>query len=75
MTDAIIYEKVWPHLNNAYTDWHKNIGEAVDEKLKSVTGLFGKWSVDMLLDDDHNLCLIDMALAEQSASWDPELCQ
>lgn len=75
VTDAIIYEKVWPHLNNAYTTWHKKIEEAVDEKLKSVTELFGKWSVDILLDDDHNFWLIDMALAEQSAYWDPELCQ
>ena len=34
--------------------------------------LEGKWSIDIMMNDENDFYLIDMALAKNSAYWDPE---
>lgn len=74
-TDQIIYEKMYPVLSKQYDVWRDAVEKEVEKSMKTVTGLSGRWSVDILLDETDTLWLIDMAVARQSAYWDPEKCR
>lgn len=74
-TDLIIYEKMYPVLLNQYDFWRDAVEKEVEKSMKTVPWLTGRWSVDILLDETDTLYLIDMAVAEQSAYWDPEKCR
>lgn len=52
-----------------YEENREFIKQFLEEKLANVD-LNGKWSVDVLVDDDNKYWIIDMAIAERSAYWD-----
>lgn len=69
--DMDTYEKNYYYVCSDYEENQDFIKHFLEEKLKDVD-LKGKWSVDVLVDDDNNYWIIDMAIAERSAYWDPE---
>lgn len=70
-TDKIVYEHVYPDLFDHYCKNKDCVFGHVSNILKDVHGLEGIWSVDVLEDEQGNFWLIDMAIAQQSAYWDP----
>ena len=69
--DKKVYEKAYARLWNHYVHNAGAILALANEKLSSVEGLEGIWSVDFLLDDARCPWLIDMAEGHRSAYWDP----
>ena len=55
-----------------YEDHKTEVVNKVDLAMLGVK-MTGKWSIDVLLDEWGNYWLIDMAKAENSAYWNPEL--
>ena len=72
MTDKIVYESVYPELNQNYENHKDCVLNGVAEHLSKVEGFSGIWSVDILEDEKQHFWLIDMALGYRSAYWDPE---
>lgn len=72
-TDKIVYVSVYQKL---LSDYEKRSGEVlamVDKAMVNVKALHGQWSVDIMYDEEHDkYWLIDMAVAQQSAYWNPE---
>lgn len=68
-TDRIIYESTHPYI----LDFYEKHVCLVEEKIAEINvDLVGKWSIDIMYDEISDAYyLIDMALAEQSAYWDP----
>ncbi len=62
---------------NAEAQLNKYFEQHVDEVEKLVSEhmphawLEGKWSIDIMMNDENDFYLIDMALAENSAYWNP----
>jgi hypothetical protein len=71
-SDRIIYESAYPELEEHYEKEKNTVLFYVNSGLKNVTGLSGIWSVDILEDESGTFWLIDMAVGQQSAYWDPE---
>ena len=71
-TDKIVYESVYPELEKHYNKNCNKVMQLVDDAMKKVTGLDGIWSVD-IMEANNELWLIDMAVGNQSAYWNPEL--
>lgn len=67
--DYEVYESEYPVLEDRVRRWGDKHMPAITEKLASVEGLRGIWSVDFILEEDK-VWLIDMALASRSAYWD-----
>ena len=72
-TDKIVYEYIYDKIYKEYTKNKTNVEQIVDSCLKNITELKGKWSID-ILDAGYELYLIDMAIAENSAYWNPDKC-
>lgn len=68
-TDQIVYDKWHPEVYRLYKAHKAAVANAVAEAMSHVEGLSGPWSVDVMLDEDQNYWLIDMAVAEMSAYW------
>lgn len=73
VSDGIIFALEAPKLEKHFQEMKDTIFRKTDDALKDVD-LTGKWSVDILERPDGELYIIDMALAEQSAYWDPGKC-
>lgn len=71
-TDRIIYEATYPTILAQYEKNKNYVTEKVADYMKNVRGLSGIWSVDVLEDDMGYLWLIDMAIGNRSAYWDPK---
>lgn len=70
--DQAIYEENYPTISANYFEHKECIKDFLTIKLADVE-LTGKWSVDVLVDDNGKYWIIDMAIAERSAYWDPKL--
>lgn len=73
VTDKIVYETIYPQLNKHYEEKKDVVMENCRKALKCVSGLSGIWSVDIMEDETGTLWLIDMAIGERSAYWNPKL--
>lgn len=69
-TDQIVYDKWHPEVYRLYKAHKASVANAVAEAMSHVPDLSGPWSVDVMLDEDQNYWLIDMAVAEMSAYWE-----
>lgn len=73
-TDKIVYESYYPVLKEHYQFLKEEIIPIADFGLHDITGFDGIWSVDFMQEcPGGRVWLIDMARAEQSAYWNPEL--
>lgn len=70
--DQATYEENYLSVLANYEENREFIKQFLEEKLIDVE-LTGKWSIDVLIDDDNNYWIIDMAIAERSAYWDPNI--
>lgn len=71
-TDKIVYEKIYPDIEAEYTARLSEVEEMVTKYMPQVQ-LSGIWSVDIMYNSaDDIYYLIDMAIAKQSAYWDPK---
>ena len=71
-TDKIVYEKIYPDIEAEYTARLSEVEEMVTKYMPQVQ-LSGIWSVDIMYNSaDDIYYLIDMAIARQSAYWDPK---
>ena len=70
-SDGEAFDRRWPSLHAEYLRSASSVFVDASRALKGVKGLAGQWSVDFLLGADGTLWLIDMAIARQSAYWDP----
>lgn len=73
LTDKIVLNYMKDTLSKNFEEHKDEVVSMVKEHMKNVDGLTGKRSIDILLDEDGVYWLIDMAAAEQSAYWNPEL--
>lgn len=76
ITDKIVYEVWYPTLEKRYEILKEKIIPIADAGLAEVDGLHGIWSIDFMEqfpNDESPLYLIDMAMAETSAYWNPKL--
>lgn len=69
--DLKVYDEAYPGLLSRYYKTLPRLFALAEERLATVEGLSGAWSVDFLLDESGEIWLIDMAVAHQSAYWDP----
>ena len=70
--DKMVFEREYRNLHDNYLAERAGIRKFLEKHLEDVD-LHGAWSVDILVDANSNYRLIDMAVAERSAYWDPEL--
>lgn len=70
-TDGFVFEHFAPEIEKHFQENKDNIADLVGKALKNVK-MTGQWSVDILERPDGKLYLIDMALANQSAYYDPD---
>lgn len=70
MTDRIVYDAWYPKVRARYDANWKAVQYLVSKAMSDVQGLSGPWSVDVMQDEQDNLWLIDMAVAEMSAYWE-----
>lgn len=69
-TDRIIFEHERGRLEAAFQENSDRVQSMVNTAMKRVNGLTGQWSVDILMDEENNLWLINMAIAQRSAYWE-----
>lgn len=69
-TDRIIFSHERDRINAAYLGDRRRVQEMVWAAMQRVHGLTGQWSVDILMDEQDNLWLIDMAIAQRSSYWE-----
>ena len=69
-TDKIVFDAVRDELEKRYEANKDAAMELVRQHMADVTGLSGPWSIDLMLTEDNQFYLIDMALAERSAYWE-----
>lgn len=71
-TDKIVWDAYHDYVDKMYEKYKQEIVNKVDLAMLGVN-MSGIWSIDVLLDEWNNYWLIDMAKAENSAYWNPEL--
>ena len=69
-TDAVIYRTAYPAVEAFVKDHASEAEHLVEEHLRNVRDIPGTWSVDLMWAQDR-WWLIDMAVACQSAYWNP----
>ena len=74
--DKLTFDKYYKNIEKDYIKNVNKVKELVIKKLfpynnQNKDSLSGKWSIDFLL-EDNKIYLIDMAVAERSAYWDPK---
>lgn len=72
ISDKLIYENHYPIIKQVFERHKDEIAFLLADKLINVTELNGIWSIDILQDEANQYWLIDMAVANQSAYWDPK---
>lgn len=72
VTDKIVWNAHHDYIDKMYGEHKKDVVNKIDIAMLGVN-MTGKWSIDVLLDEWDNYWLIDMAKAENSAYWNPEL--
>lgn len=70
LTDKIIYDAWYGYVRQRYDANWKAVQYLASKAMEQVQGLSGCWSVDVLQDEQDNLWIIDMAVAEMSAYWE-----
>lgn len=70
-SDGKAFDERWPSLDGEYRANAETVFREVSAAMEDVSGLRGTWSIDILRDAEGVLWLIDMAVASQSAYWDP----
>ena len=70
VTDRIIFDHERERLENTFREKKEAAEALVAEHMVNVEGLSGPWSVDLMMTEDGEMYLIDMAVAEQSAYWE-----
>lgn len=71
-TDRIVYNACYDDIHKFYEEHKDEVVKMVDEHMRNVD-LQGAWSVDIMYEEEEDqYWLIDMAIAAQSAYWDPE---
>lgn len=69
-TDRIVFDHERSRIELCYEEHKEEVNHLVSDAMKSVSGLEGQWSVDVLMDEKGDYWLIDMAVAQRSAYWD-----
>lgn len=75
--DKLVFDTMANELNDKYFEHKDTVTKLVQENLivhnsKQTDRLKGKWSVDIMLEENSNtFYLIDMAIAQRSAYWNP----
>lgn len=69
-TDKIIFYHEHKRIEGAYKKHKDSVQAMVADAMQNVQGLTGQWSVDILIDEEGNFWLIDMAIAQRSAYWE-----
>lgn len=72
VTDKIVYESAYASLEKRYEEHKDCVLDGISQKLTTIEGFKGIWSIDILEDENEHFWLIDMALGYRSAYWDPE---
>lgn len=70
--DKFVWDAHYDYVDKMYEGHKQDVVSKVDLAMLGVN-MAGKWSIDVLLDEWDNYWLIDMAKAENSAYWNPEL--
>lgn len=73
ITDKIIFDKWMIKLEGTFNTVKHEVESIVYDAMKNIIDLTGKWSIDIMLDENNIFWLIDMAQAEHSAYWDRRL--
>lgn len=73
LTDKIVFDYTHEKLDKTFNNTKDEVERLVSNSFKTNTSLEGRWSVDILLEEDGTFWLIDMATAEMSTYWKPEL--
>lgn len=74
-SDKIVYQEYYPKIEERYNTLKEEIIPVADFGLIDIQGLKGIWSVDFMEDSKGQIWLIDMAMAEVSAYWNPKLAE
>lgn len=69
-TDKIIFDYMEDVIATRFIENQNFVEELVKKHMREID-LQGKWSIDILLDEQGTYWLIDMAVAENSAYWEP----
>ena len=69
-TDKIIFDHEKEKLQRQFFYNRLGVEAMVEEAMKNVTELEGQWSIDILMDENGQFWLIDMAVAQRSAYWE-----
>lgn len=72
-TDKVVYEAAYPEIEKYYEEHRTEVEALVGEHMAGVSGLHGIWSVDLMW-CENKYWLIDMAMGQTSAYYDPEKC-
>jgi hypothetical protein len=70
ITDKLVYECYYGRIQEHFEEMKDTVTELVDKHMQDVTGLEGIWSID-IMEANGRFWLIDMALGNRSAYWDP----
>lgn len=69
--DKAVFSNAEAQLNKYFKQYVDEVEKLVIEHMPRAW-LEGKWSIDIMMNDENDFYLIDMALAKNSAYWDPE---
>ena len=69
ITDKVIFEYMRKKLEAEFEKNEKKVSSLVHLAMKRINELKGNWSIDIMMDENGNFWLIDMAIAEESAYW------
>jgi hypothetical protein len=66
------YSETYPVIECDYLSKRSEVIKQLSEDLSKVEGMNGVWSIDILMNNGE-MWMIDAAIAQQSAYWDPEI--
>lgn len=70
-TDKIVYEHEYPRILERYNAIYPLVIDLINERMPLAKDMHGIWSVDVMESSDYEFYLIDMAIGQRSAYWDP----
>lgn len=71
-TDKIVYEHEYPRIKERFEKIAPLVMDLLNEKLATINTMHGIWSVDIMENNEFEFYLIDMAVGNRSAYWDPK---
>lgn len=71
-TDKIVYAHEYPRVKTRYEEVAPFVTHLVADRMANVTGLSGIWSIDVMENEKDQFYLIDMAIGQRSAYWNPD---